>query len=43
VLKGLLNRARDKGTEDLTLTDIAIIKGFYVNIVSKAQLLQLGV
>jgi hypothetical protein len=39
VLKGLLNRARSKGIKDLTLIDIAVIKGFYINIVSKARLL----
>jgi hypothetical protein len=39
VLKGLLNRACGEGIEDLTLIDIAVIKGFYVNIVSKARLL----
>jgi hypothetical protein len=39
VLKGLLNRARGKGTEDFTLIDIVIIKGFYINIVSEARLL----
>jgi hypothetical protein len=36
VLKGLLNGARDKGIKDLTLIDIAIIEGFYVNIISEA-------
>jgi hypothetical protein len=39
VLKGLLNRARGEGIEDLTLTDIIIIKGFYINIIFKARLL----
>jgi hypothetical protein len=39
VLKGLLNRAYNKGIKDLTLIDIAIIKGFYINIVFKARLL----
>jgi hypothetical protein len=36
VLKGLLNRARNKGIEDLTLIDIAVVKGFYINIIFKA-------
>jgi hypothetical protein len=36
VLKGLLNRARGKGIEDLTLIDVAIIEGFYINIVFEA-------
>jgi hypothetical protein len=39
VLKGLLNRACGKGIEDLTLIDIAIIEGFYMNIISEARLL----
>jgi hypothetical protein len=39
VLKGLLNGARGEGTEDLTLIDVAVIEGFYVNIISKARLL----
>ena len=43
VLKGLLNGARGEGTEDLTLTDVAVVEGFYVNIVSEARLLQSGV
>jgi hypothetical protein len=36
VLKGLLNGARGKGIEDLTLIDVAIIEGFYINIVFEA-------
>jgi hypothetical protein len=43
VLKGLLNRAHGKGTEDLTLIDIAVVEGFYVNIISEARLLLLSV
>jgi hypothetical protein len=43
VLKGLLDGAYGEGTEDLTLTDVAIVEGFYVNIISKARLLLLGV
>jgi hypothetical protein len=43
VLKGLLNRAYREGIKDLTLIDVAIIKGFYINIISKARLLLLGV
>jgi hypothetical protein len=43
VLKGLLNRAYKEDIEDLTLTDVAIIEGFYVNIISKARLLLLSV
>jgi hypothetical protein len=36
VLKGLLDRAHGEGTEDLTLIDVAVVEGFYVNIVSEA-------
>jgi hypothetical protein len=36
VLKGLLDRAYGEGIEDLTLTNIAIVEGFYVNIISEA-------
>jgi hypothetical protein len=43
VLKGLLNRAHREGTEDLTLINVAIIEGFYINIVSKARLLLLSI
>jgi hypothetical protein len=43
VLKGLLDRAYRESIEDLTLTNIAIIKGFYINIISEARLLLLGV
>jgi hypothetical protein len=43
VLKGLLNRAYKKGIKDLILINIAIIKGFYINIVFKARLLLLSI
>ena len=36
VLKGVLNRARRKGTKDLTLTKVIVVEGFYVNIILKA-------
>jgi hypothetical protein len=36
VLKGVLNRARGKGTEDLTLNKVIVVKGFYVNIILEA-------
>ena len=39
VFKGLLNKARGKDIKDLTLINIIIIKGFYMNIVSEARLL----
>jgi hypothetical protein len=43
VLKGLLNKAYKEGIKDFTLIDIIIIKGFYINIIFKAQLLLLSV
>jgi hypothetical protein len=36
VLKGLLDKAYKEGIKDLTLINIAVIKGFYINIISKA-------
>jgi hypothetical protein len=36
VLKRLLNKAYKEGIKDLTLINIVIIKGFYINIIFKA-------
>ena len=36
VIKKVLNSVASLNSEDLTLSDIIIIKGFYINIVSKA-------
>jgi hypothetical protein len=36
MLKGVLNRARGKRTEDLTLTKVVVVEGFYVNIILEA-------
>jgi hypothetical protein len=43
VLKGILNRASNSSKRDLVLNNIAIVKGFYTNIVSKAKLLLVGI
>jgi hypothetical protein len=38
VIKKVLNSIASPNSEDLTLSDIIIIKGFYINIISEAQL-----
>jgi hypothetical protein len=38
VIKKVLNSVASLNSEDLTLSDVVIIKGFYINIVSKAWL-----
>jgi hypothetical protein len=38
VIKKVLNSIASSNLEDLTLLDIIIIKGFYINIISKARL-----
>lgn len=43
VLKEVLNRARRKGTKDLTLTKVIIVEGFYLNIILEACLKLKGV
>ena len=43
ILRGILNRASNNSKRDLILNNIAIVKGFYTNIVSKAKLLLVGV
>ena len=43
VIKNILNSAYSERTEDLVLLEVAIIKGFYVNIVSEARLLNIKV
>ena len=37
-LKNVLNRVGGEATEHLTLDDIIVVKGFYINIISKARL-----
>jgi hypothetical protein len=43
ILKGILNRASGNSKRDLVLNNIAIVKGFYTNIVFKAKLLLIGI
>jgi hypothetical protein len=43
VLKELLDRDYKEGIKDLILINIAIIKGFYINIIFKARLLLLSI
>jgi hypothetical protein len=43
VLKGILNKASDSSKRDLVLNNIAMVKGFYTNIISKAKLLLVGI
>jgi hypothetical protein len=38
VIKKVLNNIASLNSEDLTLLNIIIVKGFYINIVSKARL-----
>jgi hypothetical protein len=38
VIKKVLNSIASPNSEDLTLTNIIIIKGFYINIISEARL-----
>jgi hypothetical protein len=38
VIKKVLNSAINPNSEDLTLSDIIVIKGFYINIISEARL-----
>jgi hypothetical protein len=38
VIKKVLNSVASFNLEDLTLSDIIIVKGFYINIVSEARL-----
>ena len=43
MLKRVLNRARRKEIEDLTLTKVIVVKGFYLNIILEACLKLKGV
>jgi hypothetical protein len=38
VIKKVLNSITSLNLEDLTLSDIIIVKGFYINIISEARL-----
>jgi hypothetical protein len=43
ILKGILNRVSNNSKRDLILKNIIVVKGFYINIISKAKLLLIGV
>jgi hypothetical protein len=43
VIKKAINKAISLNIKDLHLSDIIIIKGFYINIVSEARLNKIGV
>jgi hypothetical protein len=43
ILRGILNKASNNSKRDLILKNIAVVKGFYTNIISKAKLLLIGV
>jgi hypothetical protein len=43
VFRGILNEASNNSKRDLILKNIAVVKGFYTNIISKAKLLLAGV
>lgn len=43
VLKNVLNGARGPNTEDLVLSNVVVVEGFHVNIISEARLEQAGV
>jgi hypothetical protein len=43
VIKKAINGAAGPNIEDLRLSDVIIIKGFYINIVFKARLNKIGV
>jgi hypothetical protein len=43
ILRRILNKANNNNKRDLILKNIIIVKGFYINIISKAKLLLAGV
>jgi hypothetical protein len=43
ILRGILNGASSSSKRDLVLNNIAIVKGFYTNIVSEFKLLLAGI
>jgi hypothetical protein len=36
IIKKVLNSAASLNSEDLTLSDVVVVKGFYINIIFKA-------
>jgi hypothetical protein len=43
ILKGILNKVSNNSKKDLILNNIAIVKKFYINIISKAKLLLISI
>ena len=43
MLRGIFNRASGNSKKDLVLNNIAMVEGFYTNIISEAKLLLTGV
>jgi hypothetical protein len=43
VLRGILNGASSSSKRDLVLNNVAVVEGFYTNIVSESKLLLAGV
>jgi hypothetical protein len=43
ILRRILNRASNNSKRDLILKNIIVVKGFYINIISKAKLLLIKV
>lgn len=43
VIEKVLIGARGVNTVDLTLEDIVVVEGFYINIISEARLLKTGI
>jgi hypothetical protein len=43
ILRGILNGASNSSKRDLVLNNIAIVKRFYTNIISKSKLLLAGI
>jgi hypothetical protein len=43
VIRKAINKAAGPNIEDLRLSDIIVIKGFYINIISEACLNKIGV
>jgi hypothetical protein len=43
ILRGILNKASNSSKRDFILNNIAIVKGFYINIISKAKLLLISI
>jgi hypothetical protein len=43
ILKCVINSNNSPKTKDLTLKDVCVVEGFYINIISKIKLKKAGV